>query len=597
MGSSSDVPVATREVAGQPRMRATRSAVYLRAALLAAAMMVLFRFNLLRLWQRCNPLSGDPEWGHALLVPLVSLAYLYMHQGQLRRMPARPARLGLLVLGGGILLFAYGICIASTFPGLSGYAQDAGMIVTLFGAVLAIFGYRVARIAAFPIAYLFCAVPWPPTFHDQITRPLQNFAATASVAILQCTNLNVEQLGNTIHIFSADGSERVLNVAEACSGMRSLILFLAAGLAVAFLSARPMWQKITLSVAAIPIAVGANVMRIVGEGLLDRYVSQKLSEGFYHSFVGIVLLAPGLLMFAVVGWMLNRIVVREKRVGDRRAPVARESVINDPPPAVAPSGRPVGGMYVIVVSMLAVAAGVFSVTANVLQLHFQKVPVALVKPLADVPAELGRWRQVSLDRPIPADIQATLGTDHYIFRDYVDESLAGRQTVDDVRIHPETEHDVVAALAAMRPAALVHASVTYYTGQVDSVSHVPEVCYVAGGISSAAHSEQAHWIVAGRPLDVRLVRVDSDPSRGSGGAQYVAYCFRVNGRDESENWKVRRSLMNVFERQAYYAKIEVMTPAGDAREAQRVLNDFLSSAMPEIEKCLPSRVSSEAGKP
>jgi exosortase/archaeosortase family protein len=379
--------------------------------------------------------------------------------------------------------------------------------------------------------------------------------------------------------------------------MRSLILFLAAGLAVAFLSARPMWQKITLSLAAIPIAVGSNVMRIVGEGLLDRYVSQRLSEGFYHAFVGIVLLVPGLLMFAVVGWILDRIVVRDKRVPGRNGQIAKEAVAKDPSSVTASHGRSVGGMYVTVVSVLAVAAGVFSVTASVLQLHFQKVPVALVKPLGDVPAELGRWRQVSVDRPIPADIQATLGTDHYIFRDYVDESLAGRQAVNDARSHPETEQAMVAALAALQPAAFVHASVTYYTGQVDSVSHVPEVCYVAGGISSAAHSEQARWIVAGRPLDVRLVRVDSDPSRGSSGARYVAYCFRVNGRDESENWKVRRSLMNVFERQAYYAKIEVMTPVADPKQAERVLNDFLSSAMPEIEKCLPSGASSEAGKP
>ena len=135
----------------------TRVHACLLFVLLAAAMAALFHVNLIRLWHRCNPISGDPEWGHALLVPLISLAYLYLHQPKLRQTPVRPAPMGLLVLVGGILLFTYGICISSTFPGLSAYTQDFGMIITLFGSVLAIFGYAITRIALFPIAYLFCA--------------------------------------------------------------------------------------------------------------------------------------------------------------------------------------------------------------------------------------------------------------------------------------------------------------------------------------------------------------------------------------------------------------------------------------------------------
>jgi hypothetical protein len=67
----------------------------------------------------------------------------------------------------------------------------------------------------------------------------------------------------------------------------------------------------------------------------------------------------------------------------------------------------------------------------------------------------------------------------------------------------------------------------------------------------------------------------------------VAYCYRVNGRQESETWRVRRSLLNVFAREAWYAKIEVATPVADADQAALVLSDFLSFASPEIERRLP----------
>ena len=268
----------------------------------------MFHVNLIRLWQATNPISGDPSWGHAIYLPFIGLAYLNLRRPLIANLHPSPARWALLLLIGGIAMFAYGICMASVFPALSSFVQDVGMIVTLYGTVLAIFGWAIAKWALFPIGYLLCGIPWPPTLIDITTAPLQHLAATASIWILAFSPLNVVQVGNTIHVLAMTGPDRVLEVAEACAGLRSIAVFIAIGLAVAFLPERSLWKAIVISLFAVPIAISCNVMRIVGDVLLDHYVSHALSEGFYHTFTGVVLLVPGVFLFLIVGRALDWVI-------------------------------------------------------------------------------------------------------------------------------------------------------------------------------------------------------------------------------------------------------------------------------------------------
>jgi exosortase len=124
---------------------------------------------------------------------------------------------------------------------------------------------------------------------------------------------------------------RSLNVAEACAGLRSLMTFISVGAAVAFLSSRPLWQKIIMTLSAIPIAISCNVMRVAGQGLLHNYVSEKLSESFAHQFVGLVMLVPAFFLILLVGWLLDQIFVEEVE-----APKAVTVKVTSRPPASAP---------------------------------------------------------------------------------------------------------------------------------------------------------------------------------------------------------------------------------------------------------------------
>jgi exosortase len=296
------------------------SVAALRAGILATLFIALFWPNLWRLWGKTNPFGGEPEWQHAMLIPLIGLLYLYTNREQLAATKVRPGWLGALIMVGGIALFVYGI-----WPGQDDFIKDFGMVVTLFGMVALTAGWQVMKIAWFPIAFLVCGIPWPGLVYSWVAGPLQRIAAQVAVVVLRATGVEADTSGTKIIMPMANnGAGRALNVAEACSGLKALMTFITLGATIAFLSSsRPFWQKIFIVVAAVPIAIFCNVMRVSGQGLLDHYVSTQLSESFAHQFVGIVMMIPAFIMLFAVGWVLDRLFIDQLEDDD----VAKKKII------------------------------------------------------------------------------------------------------------------------------------------------------------------------------------------------------------------------------------------------------------------------------
>lgn len=331
--------------------------------LISVLMVWLFYVPCLRrLWQKTNPFWGEPNWGHSCFIPLVGLYYLYLNRDELRKATVRPllglnfsrwrfisagglilacaaahllspylipsgvrayaqgAIAGMGVLGvlaaifdwglgtlfWGLIVFAWGI-----HPGQNDWAKDFGMVATLFGVVLTLYGWEVMRTAWFPIVFLICALPWPGLVYSQIASPLQQLAASVAVGVLNLCGAPSDQAGTKIIIRHLLPPDRVLNVAEACAGLRSLMTFIFIAGAIAFLSARPLWQRIIMTLSAIPIAIFCNVMRVSGQGLLDHYVNEELSQSFAHQFVGLVMLLPAIVLILGVGWVLEQLFIDE----------------------------------------------------------------------------------------------------------------------------------------------------------------------------------------------------------------------------------------------------------------------------------------------
>jgi len=213
--------------------------------------------------------------------------------------------------------------------------------------VLLLCGWHVMKVAWFPIVFLFAAVPFPGLVYSWIASPLQRIAAEVAVFTLQLSGVDAMRAGTKIIMGNAlAGQEvRTLNVAEACAGLRSLMTFISVAAAVAFLSSRPLWQKLIITISAIPIAIFCNVMRVSGQGLLDHYVNREISEGFAHQFVGLAMLIPAFFLILLVGWALDKIFVEEvtepavKKPRKKRAAAAAGGVTSSSPSTAADAPR------------------------------------------------------------------------------------------------------------------------------------------------------------------------------------------------------------------------------------------------------------------
>ncbi len=250
---------------------------------------------------------------------------------------------GFYILLWGLLFYAWGI-----WPGQNDFFKDVAMVAVLFGVTLMLVGWRIMRIAWFPILFLVCAIPWPGLMYAKIAMPLQELAAYVACAVLKISGVEAVKDGTKIIINVAGKPGRALNVAEACAGLKSLMTFITVAAAVGFLSHRALWQKLLIVASAVPIAILCNVFRVAGQGLLDTYFSQKLSDGFAHQFVGMVMLIPAFFMILFVGWLLDNLFIEEvdrrSFLGDSRTPSStKKSLVIEIPRGSAKGTEPKAG--------------------------------------------------------------------------------------------------------------------------------------------------------------------------------------------------------------------------------------------------------------
>ncbi len=246
--------------------------------------------------------------------------------------------------------------------------------------------------------------------------------------------------------------------------------------------------------------------------------------------------------------------------------------------------------FIVAVVLLALAAFGMGAATQFLQLRFKKNPVPLQQPLETVPRELAHWRQITDDEPLETDIEQTLGTKTYIFRDYVDTRLVGPMEVEEMMGKPNADRRRMLALQEQKkPRSVIHMGVTYYTGMVDTVAHVPDRCYIADGYAPTEYEERDWKISDKEKVRVRFISFEDATGFTSRVNKNVAYFFQVNGELQCSPLSVRYLLQDLRKSDVYYAKIELMmTYIKNRDDAARVMTDFLTQAMPEIRKCLPA---------
>jgi exosortase len=186
------------------------------------------------------------------------------------------------------------------------FLSRASLLLLIAGLVVFFLGWQYFRAVLFPWAFLILMIPIPSIVFNQITFPLQLLASKLASAVLPIAGVPVLREGNVIGLPLMQ-----LEVAEACSGIRSLLSLATLTIIYGYLMESQVWIRVLLALAAVPIAVAANSLRIVGTGLLVQYWDPERAEGFFHLFSGWLIFVMSLAMLFVLHKLLRAAFVKD----------------------------------------------------------------------------------------------------------------------------------------------------------------------------------------------------------------------------------------------------------------------------------------------
>jgi exosortase len=237
---------------------------------------------------------NDPNFSHGFFVPAFSFFVLWQKREQLAALPLRPSWTGIL-----ILLFALGLLVVGVL-GAELFLSRSSLLLLLAGLVVYFLGWGHLRAVLFPWLFLFLMIPIPSIIFNEITFPLQLLASRLASTLLPLAGVPVLREGNVILL-----PAMALEVAEACSGIRSLMSLATLAVMYGYVLEKHVAVRVLLALAAIPIAVIANSLRIVGTGLLVQYWDPDKAQGFFHTFSGWIIFVFSLALLLLLHWMLH----------------------------------------------------------------------------------------------------------------------------------------------------------------------------------------------------------------------------------------------------------------------------------------------------
>lgn len=263
----------------------------------------------------------DSSWSHGFLIPLFSLYFINQAKNKILNLQSKPNYLGLFLLICGIVFYPLNIVHFQY-----AYFRPLGMIATLGAVVLFLGGWRLIRYTWLPIAFLVFAVPLPSRHYVSLTMPMRQLAARVATALLNLVN-GLEATVNGVVIDVVYHGQRLdppLNVAEACSGMRLLMAFLALGVAMAYLHYRPIWQRIVLLASTIPIAIFCNIIRVTVTGFIHVLIDPRYARGIYHDILGLLMLPLAFGLYGFLAWFMSSLFVEEVETAGEDVVVRRK---------------------------------------------------------------------------------------------------------------------------------------------------------------------------------------------------------------------------------------------------------------------------------
>ena len=282
------------------------ASVYIKVLVVGGLLWYLFREEMDGIVHRW---VSDPSWSHGFLIPLFSLYFLSQHKQEILRLKTRPNYLGLFFMICCIIFYPLNVIQFKV-----AYANPLTMVAMLGTVVLFLGGWRLVRYAWLPVLYLVFAIPLPARFYRSLTIPMRRFAAQIATVLLNFVpGLEASANGVVIDVvYKGARMEPGLDVAEACSGMRLLMAFLALGVAMAYLHYRPIWQRIVLLGSTIPIAILCNVVRVAVTGFIYILWDPRYAQGIYHDMLGMAMLPLAFGFYGSLAWFMSNLFAEER---------------------------------------------------------------------------------------------------------------------------------------------------------------------------------------------------------------------------------------------------------------------------------------------
>jgi len=239
---------------------------------------------------------ANADNSYCLLVPFISLYFVWQKKADLKLARQSNSSVGLVVLITGLLVYLV------SYAGGVLVVQRLMMVLSLIGLVLYLYGAEVFRIMRFPLLFLLFMIPVPESIVNTVSFPLQTYATIISSKIIQLLGIPVYREGHMLYFL-----ETQLEVAEACSGIRSISAMLMLSVIFVHLIEDNRVMKFAIVLSSVIVAFLANIVRVSGTGVLAHYFGAEVALGFLHEFSGMVVFAVGLGMLFAEYKLLSRI--------------------------------------------------------------------------------------------------------------------------------------------------------------------------------------------------------------------------------------------------------------------------------------------------
>lgn len=231
---------------------------------------------------------------HGLLVPFISAFFIYQKKDKVDlRHPGSMTGCILLLIS---LLFY----LVNLYGGIVFFTRLM-IPVSLLCLIWCMLGFDNLKTILFPVSFLVFMIPVPDSVLNLVSLPLQRVATNISALIIRALSIPVYQEGNLLYF-----TQTQLEVAEACSGLRSIIALIMLSAILVYISDMDKIRNFLLCALAVPIALSANILRVSATGVIAHYYGDGVARSFLHDLSGIAVFVVGFLCLLFVYRILNK---------------------------------------------------------------------------------------------------------------------------------------------------------------------------------------------------------------------------------------------------------------------------------------------------